>query len=198
MVAQEGEALRAHEARALELYLAAGDEEAATRARQALVLSFFLAGDYAAAVELEYENLEVFNRIGSRFQVADSTTLLSAIHWRLGETAMAWTRASESLSFFSAIEGTSGLVRALAMVSIILLSDGDAEFGGRVAGAAYRMVREQGAMLAPVEVLHLPDPAGLATERFGAERAAELLADGDAIPLAEISAQILAMPTPNR
>ena len=171
MVAQDGEALRDHEQRALELYLDAGDEEAATRARQALVLSFFLGGDYQAAADLEYQNLEVFRRIGSRFQVADSTTLLSAIHWRLGDPATAWTRVSEALTFFSAIDGTSGLARALAMVAIILLSDGDAEFGGRVAGAAYRMVREQGAMLAPVEVLHLPDPAGLATERFGADRA---------------------------
>ena len=68
--------------------------------------------------------------------------------------------------------------------------------GGRVAGAAYRMAREQGAMLAPVEVLHQPDPAGLATERFGADRTAELLAEGAAVPLADIAAQILAMPSP--
>ena len=160
------------------------------------MLSYFLGGDYQAAADLEYQNLDVFRRIGSRFQVADSTTLLSAIHWRLGDPMTAWTRVSEALTFFSAIEGTSGLARALAMVAIILLSDGDAEFGGRVAGAAYRMVREQGAMLAPVEVLHLPDPAGLATERFGADRTAELLAEGAAIPLAEISAQILALPSP--
>ena len=52
-------------------------------------------------------------------------------------------------------------------------------------------------MLAPVEVLHLPDPAGLATERFGADRTAELLAEGAAVPLSEIAAQILAMPSPN-
>ena len=79
---------------------------------------------------------------------------------------------------FAANEDTSGLARALGMAAIILLSDGDAELGGRVAGATYRMVREKGVMLAPVKVLHLPDPAGLATERFGADRTAELLAEG--------------------
>ena len=73
------------------------------------------------------------------------------------------------------LESASGLVRALGMASIILLTNGDAELGARVAGATYRLVSEKGVMLAPVQVLHLPDPAGLATERFGDERAARLM-----------------------
>ena len=45
MVAEDGKA-REHEQKALDLYLAAGQADAAVRARQALVLAVFLAGDY--------------------------------------------------------------------------------------------------------------------------------------------------------
>ena len=51
-------------------------------------------------------------------------------------------------------------------------------------------------MLAPVKVLHLPDPAETATERFGADRAAALMAEGEAIPIDEVVAQVLAKPSP--
>ena len=70
------------------------------------------------------------------------------------------------------------------------------ELGARIAGATYRLVREKGVMLAPVKVLHLPDPAETATERFGADRAAELLADGEAIPIDDMVAMVLARPSP--
>ena len=45
-------------------------------------------------------------------------------------------------------------------------------------------------MLAPVSVLHLPDPGQLAVERLGADRAAELLAEGDALPMPDVLALI--------
>ncbi len=192
MIASEGERLREHEQRALELYTAAGREDGAIRARQALVLAVFLDGEYEAARELENQNLDAFRRSGSQFQIADSMTLLSAVHWRLGDPATSWMRASDALRFFSSIDSASGLARALGMAAIILLHDGDAELGARVAGATYRLVREKGVMLAPVKVLHLPDPADLAAERFGTARAAELLADGEAIPIDEVVAQVLA------
>ena len=82
------------------------------------------------------------------------------------------------------------------MASIILLTNGDAELGARVAGATYRLVSEKGVMLAPVQVLHLPDPAGLATERFGDERAARLMQEGASITVDEMVARLLAAPAP--
>ena len=196
MVAQEDDVLREHEQRALDLYLAAGYEDGAVRARQALVLAVFLAGDYAEALDLESKNLEAFSRKGSQFEVADSLTLLSAIGWRLGDVPLAWQRASEGLRFFWGSDSASGLVRNLGMAAIIQLADGDPELGARIAGATYRLVREKGVMLAPVKVLHLPDPAELATERLGAERAAALLAEGEAIPVEDVVAAIFATPAP--
>ena len=66
----------------------------------------------------------------------------------------------------------------------------------RAAAKAYQLVRDQQVMLAPVTVLHLPDPADLATELLGAERAAELLRDGDAVPMAQVIAEVLAATPP--
>jgi tetratricopeptide (TPR) repeat protein len=190
MIAQDGALLREHEQKALDLYVAAGHEEAAVRARQALVLSVFLAGDYDRARELELQNLESFRRTGSLFQIADSSTLLSAVHWREGDIAGAWHWATEGLGFFSRIESATGVARALGMAAIILLGEGQAELGARVTGAVYRLAREQGVMIAPVEVLHLPDPGQLAVEQLGAERAAALMAEGDAMALTDVQAAV--------
>ena len=192
MIAQDGALLREHEQKALDLYLAAGNTAAAVRARQALVLSVFLAGDYARARDLELENVEAFRATGSLFQIADSATLLAAVHWKSGDIPGAWRWASEGLEFFTRIGSATGLARALAMAAIILLVDGRAEVGARVTGAAYRLVREQGVMLAPVEVLHLPDPGQLAVEDLGAERAAALIAEGDAMALGDVVEIVMA------
>jgi predicted ATPase/class 3 adenylate cyclase len=196
MVTQEAESLRLHEQQALDLYLEAGREDAAVRARQALVLAFFLVGDYAAARDLERQNMDGFRRTGSPLQVADSMILLSAVHWRLGEPPTAWELATEGLRRFAGVDAASGVARSLTMAAIIQLADGDAEVGARVAGQAYQLAREKGVMLAPVEVLHLPDPAGLAADRLGAERTAQLLAEGGSMALAEVVDLIDATPSP--
>jgi predicted ATPase/class 3 adenylate cyclase len=196
MVAEQGDLLREHEQLALDLYTASGREDGVIRARQALVLAVFLAGDYAVARALQDQNLAVFRRTGSHFQIADSMTLLAAVHWRLGEPAASWERLTDGLRFFADIDSASGLAQSLGMAAIMLISDGDAELGARVTGATYRLVNEKAVMLAPVKVLHLPDPADLAAERFGSERSAELLAEGADMPIAEVVAQVLAASRP--
>ena len=190
MIAEDGERLRHHEEKALELYLAAGRAEAVVRARQALVLGVFLAGDYERARALELQNLESFRASGSLFQIADSMTLLSAVEWRLGNFPKAWNLVQQGLDYFTQSDSVTGHARGVSMAAIMLISAGRAELGTRIAGAAYRLVREQGVMLAPVKVLHLPDPGQLAVERLGADRAAELLAEGDALPFPEVLALI--------
>jgi predicted ATPase/class 3 adenylate cyclase len=198
MVAQEGEQLRMHEQRALELYTALGDREGAIRARQAFVLAEFLAGAYEAARDLEELNRDEFRRSGSPTQVADSVTFLSAVYFRLGDMSTSWDRMVESLRLFAEIDNASGLARGLALASIILFARDEPELAARVAGATYQLVREKGVMLAPVRVLHLDDPGQTAIERFGAVRAEELMADGAATPLPEIVAEVLATAPPAR
>ena len=94
------------------------------------------------------------------------------------------------------IESLPGLARTLCMASIMLLSEGDLETGARLTGATYRLVHEKGVMLAPVRVLHLPDPAGLARELLGEDRARELMAEGEALTTEAAVALLVATPAP--
>ena len=192
MVEKDGEKLRLHERLALEGYLAAGRESDAIRARQAFVLALFLAGDYAAAREQQEAAIEAFRRRDSPMEIADSQTRLSAIYFRLDEPAVAWRTVTDALRFFSAGNLASGTARAMVMAAILQIVHGDPELGSRIAGATYELAREQNVMLAPLTVLHLPDPAGLAEERLGRERAAELVAIGAATPLASAIEEVLA------
>jgi len=188
--------VREHEQLALDLYTSAGLEEGMNRARQALVLGVFLGGDFETARRLEEQNLEAFRRSGSAFQLADSQTLQSAVAYRLGEPERGWARMQEGLTFFAATDNASGLARALGMAAILLLEYGDVELGARIAGAVDKLVREKGVMLAPVKVLHLPDPSETAIARLGAERAAELMAIGADTDVNDMAAMVLAMPMP--
>jgi predicted ATPase/class 3 adenylate cyclase len=183
MLDKDEERLRYHEERALELYLASGRDDAAIRARQALVLAVYLGGDYETARVLEAENLAAFERRGSLSEVADSATLMSAILFRLGEPELAWDRMLQGLRMFDANKLSSGVARNLVMAAIIQLVHGDPVLGTRLAGAVAELARRDHVMLAPVKVLHLPDPAEVAVERLGSDRAQELLALGAALPL---------------
>ena len=51
-------------------------------------------------------------------------------------------------------------------------------------------------MLGPVHLLHLPEPSKLAEARFGPERAAELMAEGEAMTTDDLAAALAASPAP--
>jgi predicted ATPase/class 3 adenylate cyclase len=188
--------LRMHEQRAVDLFTEAGDLESVVRARQALTIGTFLTGDYAAAAALSAIDLEMFRARGSELQIADTLTLMTALAWRSGDLTGCWAYLQESRELFATRDSASGLARVLGMAAIILLSESEPEVGARLAGATYRLVREKGVMLAPVRVLHLPDPAALATERLGKARTDELLAEGAAMDLEEALALLAATPAP--
>ncbi len=192
VVNKDAAMLREHEQIALDLYTAAGQDDGIARARQALVLALFLTADYERAHELELQNYEAFERASSHLQVADSMTLLAAIAFRLGDPATSWQRTVAGLRFFVSVDSASGLARGLGMAAILLLTSGDPELGARATGATYRLVREKGVMLAPVAVLHLPDPAILSVEKLGAERSEELMAAGAAVEVEDMLAEIFA------
>jgi tetratricopeptide (TPR) repeat protein len=196
MMRADGDALRRHEEEALRLYAAAGDEAGVIRARQALVLGVFLTGDYVRARDLEEENLDAFRATGSRNEIADSLTFLTGVHFKLGHPEEAWPRLLEALGMFADTNNASGLARSLGIAAILLDRYGDRELAARITGAAYELVRLHGVMMAPVMVLHLPDPRELATEHLGRERAEKLIAAGAATPVADIVAELRALPVP--
>jgi hypothetical protein len=196
MVASDPIGHRDHEQLALDLYAAAGRDDGVLRARQALVLGVFLAGDYARARELERENEHAFSSIASLDHVADSMTLQSAIEYQLGEPAESWARMVAGLRHFASNNNSSGLARGMGMAAIVQLTYGDAEFGARIAAVVYELMREKGVMLAPVKVLHLRDPRELAIERLGAERTEQLLEDGATVPVTQMLEEIFAASPP--
>lgn len=196
MVAGDADGLREHEERALELYTAAGRESGILLARQALVLGVFLGGDSRRALMLEAENLAAFRATGSEYQIADSMTFHAGVYYTAGEYATAWGFIREGLAWFAENDNQAGIARALGMAAIVLLTRGPSELGARAAGATYRIVREKGVMLAPVKVLHLPDPAGLAIRQFGEARATQLMREGEDTPAELVIGEVLAAPEP--
>ena len=105
-------------------------------------------------------------------------------------------RSGQVRRWFAENDNQSGIARALGMAAIVALLDGDGELGARAAGATYRIMDEKGVMLAPVRVLHFPEPRDIAIDRFGTERAEELMRDGAAAPAEEVVAEVLATPWP--
>jgi tetratricopeptide (TPR) repeat protein len=198
MVLKDEEQLRYHEQLALDGYVATGREQEAVRARQAFVLALFLAGQFEAALEQQEAAIARFRERDAVTEIADSQTLLSAILFRLDDPDRAWHEATEALRVFDAGQLASGTARAMVMASILQIVHGDAELGTRIAGATYRLAREQNVMLAPVTVLHLPDPKRLADERLGPERTTALLEAGEATPLDAAVATVLGAPPPGR
>ena len=195
-VSNEPDRLRAYESRALTLFSELGDETATERARQALVLGRFLEGDLDFARAETEHNLETFRRLGSLFQVADSLTLVSAIEWQRGDPVSSWTRLREALGIFAELDLASGLARSLGMAALLQLRYGDPELGARIAGATEELHQQKNVMIAPTKVLHLPDAGAMAVERFGPERAHELMAEGAAMALLRVVEDILAAPPP--
>jgi len=193
MLRMDGAALRRHEERAVELYETAGDAGGAIRARQALVLAVYLGGDFARAEQLEEQNLIAFRATSSSNEIADSLTFLTAVHMELGQIEIAWTHFREAVGMFAAIENASGLARSLGIAAVLLLRVGQPELAARVAGSAYELVRVHGVMMAPVTVLHLPDPRELAVETLGRERAEDLIATGAATPVGDVIAELMAL-----
>ena len=196
LVEQRPDGLRMHEQRRSSCYTEAGDLESAVRARQALVLGMFLSGDYDAASMLSRIDLEIFR--DARFGAPDRRHPHAA-----GRLGVAGRRPRRRLGSpqasrqpFAARGSASGLARVLGMAAIILISESDPELGARFAGATYRLVHEKGVMLAPVRVLHLPDPAELARDRLGEARADQLMAEGDAMPLEDAVALLAATAAP--
>ncbi len=185
-----------HEQRALDLYQALGDDGGAMRARQAVGLAHFLNGEYARAQEFELVNQEEFRRKGSEFLVADSQTFLAGVNFRLGEPAISWQWMLDGLEFFAGHDNASGVARSLGMAAILLVNYGDVELGARITGATYELSNQKGVMVAPVTVLHLPDPRETAVQRLGRDRATALMDDGAMTPLAEIIAAVRLAPVP--
>jgi tetratricopeptide (TPR) repeat protein len=174
----------AYERRALELYEGLGDEGAAVRVRQALVVGAFLGGDREVARRLEEVNLEAFRRSGSWYRIADSLTLLGSIEIEDGDVDAADLHVREALSIVGPRGATAPVVGALGVAAHIALARGQLETGARLAGATAAVARRAEITNAMLEVLHMADPAETARDRLGTS-AEPLLAEGELLSMDE-------------
>jgi hypothetical protein len=124
-------------------------------------------------------------------------TFHAGVYLKSGDPQRSFEFVRDGLRWFAENDNQSGIARSLGMAAILLLLHGDGELGARAAGATYRVVRDKGVMLAPVKVLHLPEPRDLAIGRLGEARAEELMADGAAAPLELVIAEVLAAAPPS-
>jgi predicted ATPase/class 3 adenylate cyclase len=169
--------LRREAEQAVRLFEELGDQPGLIRSRQALILAHFLAGDATAALALEEQNLAAFRRTQASYRIADGLMLLAAIHRLAGDPDQARARAREALRAMSERIGGS-TIGALGIVAIVEGESGDAQLAARLTGAIQAIQTETGEALAPVAVLHLPDPAEVVRARLGAEAADRLIAEG--------------------
>lgn len=194
LVDSDSVALRQHEEKALEIYASLGDQEGAVKARQALVLVYHLDGDLARARDLERENLEEFRRQGAPYRISDSSTLLGALSLQLGDADAARSLLRDSLRIDIAYGSAAGVIGSMGTMALVDLRHGDAERGARLAGRVRLLGHLTETTNAATQVLHLPDPADVALERFGPDLGATLLAEGEALSLEEAVSLALGEP----
>ena len=72
------------------------------------------------------------------------------------------------------------------------------KLAARIAGTTYELVREKSVMLAPVKVLHLPEPADLGARGPGRGACERADGEGAAIPVSDMVAMVVAAPAPQR
>jgi predicted ATPase/class 3 adenylate cyclase len=192
MVDQDLEFLREHEEIALRLFTDGDDQGGIVRARQALVLSSFLTGEYRAARELETQNLARFREMGAAYRLHDSEMLLATAAIFEGdlEAGRSHLLASERLT-----SGAAQQISGVAIAAHLALRMGEDDVGARLAGAARAATAATGQINAVLSILHVADPVDTARERMGA--AAEVpLAEGAAMSLDAAVAMALDLLSP--
>ena len=197
VVEQDLELHRREAEAALARFTELADRPGTILARQSLVLAHFLAGDAAAARELEARNLADFRATQSWYRVADSLMLLAAIERLGGRYDRAMESAQEALRSMPERIGGSTL-GALGVIAIIQGESGDVELAAQLTGAIEAIQAETGEALAPVTVLHLPHPEVIVRARLAPEDADRLIAEGRALTLDQAVALASGVGSPNQ
>jgi predicted ATPase/class 3 adenylate cyclase len=190
-VVEQDLALLDREARqALALFEELGDRPGIVRSRQSLVLGSFLAGDAETARTLEEANLLEFRATQSWYRVADSLMLIAAVERLGGDPGRSIERAREALRSMPERVGGSTL-GALGIIAIVEGESGDLPLAARLTGAIRAIQTESGEALAPVGVLHLPDPETIVRARLSNDDADRLIDEGRTLSIEQAVALAL-------
>lgn len=188
------ESLRERHTEAARLFEARGDRLGHAKVRQGLVLVSFLEGDWRAARQLAEEDVVFQREIGSLARAADSETLVAAASIHLGELDVAVAHLRAALQLELDLNLTVAITGSLITGAVIAVNAGEYVRAAQIAGAAQELRDSSGSSAAPMDVLHLPDPAALARAALGEAAFLEATQAGRRLPLSAAVELALAVP----
>lgn len=194
MVAGDTVRLRERHEASAGLFLALGDRQGFAKVRQGLVLVSFLERDWETARRLTEEDNAFLRETGARYRLADGETLLAVAALGMGDLDGATAHLRAAMEIEQDLDLTVSLIGSLLVAALIANAAGDPERGAQL-GAAAALLREvTGSSAAPMDVLHLPDPAVASREALGEERFLLASEAGRRLSLAEAVALAGSMP----
>ena len=185
MVEGDTAGLRANHEASARLFEAHGDREGLSKVRQGLVLVAFLEEDWKTAHRLAEEDNAFQREIGARYRLADGETLVAAAALRLDDLDDARAHLAEAIAIELELDLKVSIIGSLLVAALIANAAGEADRGARLAAAAATLRETVGSSAAPMDVLHLPDPADQARALLGDEAFAKASGEGRHLTLAE-------------
>ncbi len=152
--------------------------------------------DYVGAVSLFEQALAISRELRTADEVAlESYNLARSLH-HTGDTRRAVDTALESLVLAHEIGNRITLFDSLGLLAALALTEGRADLGARLMGAAEALREQGGCEQEADEAAFLDATTSLLNRELGRERYSHALAEGKAMPLEEAvaSAQQLAAP----
>ena len=152
--------------------------------------------DYVGAVSLFEQALAISRELRTADEVAlESYNLARSLH-HTGDTRRAVDTALESLVLAHEIGNRITLFDALGLLAALALTEGRADLGARLMGAAEALREQGGCEQEADEAAFLDATTSHLNRELGRERYSHALAEGKAMPLEEAvaSAQQLAAP----
>jgi predicted ATPase/class 3 adenylate cyclase len=171
---------------ALAIYESLHDSKALTRVREALVFLMYHQGAYAAARELQEQNLAAFRASGESYRVGAALTLLAGINLRAGVYDQGRALLAEAVGILHEIRDTHSIVRIAIIASSLAVAEGQMERAARLGGAADALRAPLGDIATPLQMLRLPDPLPTARAALGDAAYDAVYAEGRKLNLDEV------------
>ncbi len=171
----------------LEIASRIADQPNVLRYQEALAFLMFHMGEFAAAQQLQEQNVAAFKATQQTFRAAVGTGFLSYLEARDGRYGIARAMQHEAFGVFRAADDKHWMVRELMVAAASAVIVGDLTLAAQLCGA-YDVLREPlGGIATPIETLNLPDPMVQAQEGLGQDAFANAYAAGRAMTLDEVA-----------
>ena len=138
-------------------------------------------GNYAEAIPLLEEAIEMARKLGHRFRLADDLTALGRAYVMTGDLDGARRVLREGLELLVEDENLPLIVTSIFFYAALASAEGRHERAARLWAAAEELRASVGG--APAEVMKLDDPAPAAREAIGDEAVDRAVAEGRAMDL---------------